>query len=177
MSDEIINQVYQKIEREKVLINAAVNMRQSSNPQVQQSLDAQIKEGRKNIGYLEQRLQELEMRRMGQGMDGMNLSQGSNGEPLQPGQGNMSPPNQRDPYGAPAVPPKSTYPPTYNQSGQRGDYSDQLGAGTGMMPPRPPYGPGPPGSGVPKARPNYSKLGMQRLLFIASAGHLLIRNI
>jgi hypothetical protein len=60
--DGLINQVYQKIEREKVLINAARAMRQSSNPQVQQSLDAQIKEGHKNIGYLEERLKELRMR-------------------------------------------------------------------------------------------------------------------
>ncbi len=157
MSDDIINQVYQKIEREKVLINAAVAMRQSSNPQVQQSLDAQIKEGQRNIGYLEQRLQELEERRLGQGMDGMNL--GSNGDPRQPGQGNISPQNRREPYGPP-VPSKGGYDAGgYGQPSQGGGYSDQMAAGTGMMPPRPPYGPSAPGTGVPKARPNYSKLG------------------
>ena len=45
--DERINQVYRKIEREKVLINAATAMRQSSNPQVQASLDSQIRESKK----------------------------------------------------------------------------------------------------------------------------------
>ena len=41
-----------------------------------------------------------------------------------------------------------------------GDYSQQLGGGSGMMPPKAPFSPAGPGQGVPKARPNYSKLDL-----------------
>lgn len=147
-------QIYQKIERERALINAAVAMRQSSNPIVQASLDAQIKEGRKNIGYLEEKLQELKMRQTGQGMEDLSLGQSNNGRPLPPGPGGAQ--GQRNnAYGAQSGQP-SGY--EYGSSRPGAGYMDQLGAGSGMMPPRPPYGPTAPGS-MPKARPNYSKLG------------------
>lgn len=161
--DAIMDQVHRKIDREKVLINAAIAMRQSSNPQVQQSLDAQIKEGRKNIGYLEERLKELEMRRMGQGMENLSVGSSSNGGPPPPMHGNQQNPRNNS-FGPPN--------PAGNQGrgGYMADqggygnppprgYQDQLGAGTGMRPPRAPYGPQPPVGAMPKARPNYSKLG------------------
>ena len=118
-----IAQIYQKIEREKVLINAAQNMRGASNPIVQASLDAQVKEGQRNIQYLEQKMKELELRHSGRGSED---AQG--GDPRS---------NNRD-NGA---------------GGPSGGYS-----GSGMMPPRPPYGSNASGS-MPKGRPNYSKLG------------------
>lgn len=147
-------QIHQKIERERVLINAALNMRASSNPVVQASLDAQVKEGRKNIGYLEQKLQEIEIRRAGQGMEDLNLGQSSDGRALRPGSGGA--PGQRGNQHGQQPGQQSGY--EYGQSRPGAGYMDQLGAGTGMMPPRPPYGPTAPGS-TPKARPNYSKLG------------------
>lgn len=64
--DELIDQVYRKIERERVIINAANAMRQSSNPQVQQSLDSQVREAKKGISYLEQKMRELQMLKAGQ---------------------------------------------------------------------------------------------------------------
>lgn len=158
MSDEVIHSIYQKIEREKVLINAAVAMRASSNPQVQQSLDAQIKEGRKNLSYLEERLQELEMKRMGQNMQGMSLNQQGGQQGGQGGYGQYG----NDRYGgAPTPPPKGGYDyQGYGPSGEGRDYQDNLGGGSGMMPPRAPYGPQAPNSSMPKPRPNYSKLGV-----------------
>ena len=165
--DDLINQVYRKLEREKVLINAANAMRQSSNPQVQQSLDAQIKEGRKNIGYLEERLKELKMRRMGQSMEGMSIGSGSNGGPPPPMHGQLSPQQQslRNNSFGPSNPTQShgqggyiTDRGGYGNPGP-GSYQDQMGAGTGIMPARAPYGPSAPGGAMPKARPNYSKLG------------------
>ena len=166
-NDDLINQIYKKIERERVLINAANNMRQSSNPQVQQSLDAQIKEGRKNISYLEERLDALKMQSMGQGMGGMSIGSGSNGGPLPPSHGALSPQQQglRNNSFSPTSPNQGRgrggYPTDQGGYGgpAQGGYTDQMGAGSGMMPPRPPYGPSAPGSTVPKARPNYSKLG------------------
>jgi len=161
--NDIMDTVHRKIDKEKILISAAIAMRQSSNPQVQQSLDAQIKEGRKNIGYLEERLKELEMRRMGQGMGSMSVGSSSNGRPPPPMHGNQQNPRNNS-FGPPN--------PVGNQGrgGYRADqgdygnpppggYQEQMGAGSGIMLPRPPYGPQAPVGAMPKARPNYSKLG------------------
>lgn len=63
---ELIASVYHKIEREKALISAARNIRQSTNnPQVQQRVDTNIRDGQKNIVYLEEKMRELELRKSG----------------------------------------------------------------------------------------------------------------
>ncbi|KAL6719228.1 Serine/threonine kinase [Lecanora helva] len=153
--DDLINQVYRKIEREKVLINAANNMRQSSNPQVQQSLDSQIRESRKGIDYLEERMRELQMRRM-EAMGGG----ASNGGPTPPVHGS---PQQRNARNAgPSREGAGEYP---QESGDYGDpgnggYMNDMSGGHGMMPPRAPFGPPGPGSAIPKPRPNYTKLDL-----------------
>ena len=144
-----MNSILHKIERERALINGAIHMRQSSNPAVQQTLDVQIKEYRKNLGYLEDKLRDVQMR---QGMEGMNLGQDINGGPPPPTHGNASSQQKRN----------NTFGPASGQSQSgygQGGYMDQMGAGSGMMPPKPPYGPQAPNSSMPKARPNYSKLG------------------
>ncbi|KAL8950627.1 MAG: hypothetical protein Q9222_003358 [Ikaeria aurantiellina] len=156
--DELINQVYRKIEREKVIINAANAMRQSSNPQVQQSLDSQVREARKGISYLEERLRELQMRKAGHSRESSS-SQG----PLPPSHGGLSPQqrNVRNPQqqGAPTPPPRDGQGSDYGDPGA-GGYMNDLSGGHGMMPPRAPFGPPAPGSTVPKSRPNYSKLDL-----------------
>jgi len=158
--DDLINQVYRKIEREKVLINAANNMRQSSNHQVQQSLDSQIRESRKGIDYLEERMRELQVRRM----EAMG-SGGSNGGPTPPTHGSPQR-NSRN-----AARPGGSGTPTRDDGGEYpqdgGDYGDpgnggymnDMSGGHGMMPPRAPFGPPGPGSTMPKTRPGYTKLG------------------
>lgn len=157
--DEAITNVTKKIEREKALITAANGMRQSTNnPAVQSRLDTQMREGRRNIDYLEGRLRELQMRRMGSDMEGMRLDPGSNGGPPTPSHGrNMGqqrglPPSMdgRNPYMADSG--------GYGDPGP-GGYSQQLSGGQALMPPRAPYAPPGPAAGQPKARPNYSKLG------------------
>ena len=156
--DELINQVYRKIEREKVIINAANAMRQSSNPQVQASLDSQVREARKGIEYLEERMRELQMRRLeGQGSS-------SNGGPPPPVHGNRSPGQRggRNSQGssAPKPPPKIDDESDYGGSGDIGyTGTNDMSGGHGMMPPRAPFGPPGPGSTMPKTRPNYTKLG------------------
>ena len=154
--DELINQVYRKIEREKVLINAANNMRQSSNPQVQQSLDSQIRESRKGIDYLEEKMRELQMRRM------EAMGSGSNGGPQPPAHAGSSP-QQRGPRNTqrsagPTPPARGQDSGDYGDPGN-GGYMNDMSGGHGMMPPRAPFGPPGPGSTMPKSRPNYSKLG------------------
>jgi hypothetical protein len=153
--DDLIAQVYKKIEREKALISAANTMRQSTdNPHVQQRVDSSIRDGRKNIAYLEEKMRELQMRKMG-----------SSGPPP-PAHGTPSPRSQQMDYGryggGPTPPPKERY-------GNNGDYGDPgpggySQGGNGMMPPRAPYGPPGPMSTMPKARPNYSKLGERVLI-------------
>lgn len=163
--DDLINQVYRKIEREKVIINAANAMRQSSNPQVQASLDSQVREAKKGIEYLEERMRELQMRRM------ENMGGGSNGGPPPPAHGGLSPQQQRNVRNAHATS-APTPPPKDGGSGyvEQGDYGDPgnggymntMSGGNGMMPPRAPFGPPGPGSTMPKSRPNYTKLGQYR---------------
>ncbi|KAL2704043.1 hypothetical protein AAEP93_005114 [Penicillium crustosum] len=130
--DELIASVFRKIEREKALITAASNMRQSTdNPLVQQRVDANIRDGRKNIAYLEEKMRELQIRQMNQ--DG-----GS--------------PGQR---GGPALPPKDH--PGY--AGEQGDGHYPQG-GSGSMPSGAPYADPRPYAPIPKARPNYTKLDL-----------------
>jgi hypothetical protein len=131
-----ISDIYFKIDRERAVINGAVAMlRQPNNPLVKAGIETQIKEARKNIAYLEQKMAELELRN--NGGDGRPSAGNNNSFGHQDNQGYD--------YGSP-------------QAGE--GYSYQLNAGSGVMPPRPPFGPSAPGSSMPKARPNYSKLGM-----------------
>lgn len=164
--DQLIEQVYRKIEREKVIINAANAMRQSSNPQVQQSLDSQVREARKGIGYLEERMKELQMRKASANAQRLSGS----GAPLPPAHGASSQRNSRNAQGGPPPPPKDG-PPGYNDGDDYGDlgpggYVNELSGGHGMMPPRAPFGPPPPGSGTPKPRSNYTKLGQSISFFL-----------
>ncbi|KAJ9648158.1 Serine/threonine kinase [Coniosporium tulheliwenetii] len=158
--DEAITNVTKKIEREKALITAANGMRQSTNnPAVQSRLDTQMREGRRNIDYLEGRLRELQMRRMGSDMEGMRLDPGSNGGPPTPSHGrNLG--QQRGP--PPSMDGRNPYMADNGGYGDPGPggYSQQLSGGQALMPPRAPYAPPGPAAGQPKARPNYSKLDL-----------------
>ncbi|OCK85966.1 hypothetical protein K432DRAFT_202923 [Lepidopterella palustris CBS 459.81] len=161
--DEVISNVHRKIDREKALINAANAMRQSTNnPAVLSRLDTQIRDGRRNIEYFEGTLRELEMRRLGTGMENMSLQQGGGG--LGPGQG---PPgsSQRDARNPLTPPPKDGWngyvgPDNagYGDQAGPGGYS-QISGGHGLMPPRAPYAPPGPNAGS-RSRPNYSKLDL-----------------
>lgn len=172
--DELMNQVYRKIEREKVIINAANAMRQSSNPQVQQSLDSQVREAQKGIYYLEERMRELQMRRKGQGanVQGMGQNAGQEG-PRPPSYEGMST-HQRailnSQKGLPHTPSQGSRSGYLADGGEFGDPGpggymgqDNLSGGHGMMPPRAPFGPPAPGSTMPKARRDYTKLGQLSL--------------
>lgn len=156
-TDNAIADVYKKIEREKALINAATHMRQSTNNSaVQARVDSNIRDSKRNIGYLEEKLQELQIRKMGNEGAPPPPAHGGQGYPQQSGRGPSAAPG-----GAPTPPPKDGQ--WYGQD--RGDYGDPgpggySQGGTGQMPNRAPYGdPRPYNAPVPKARPNYSKLG------------------
>jgi hypothetical protein len=139
--DELLNSVYRKIDREKALINAATNMRQSTdNPLVQQRVDANIRDGRKNIVYLEEKVRELKLRKMAQ-EGGVGQTPSHAGSPIE----------QRRSGGAVPRPPPKDFPGDYGDLGP-GGYNQ---GGTGPLP----YADARPFAPVPKARPTYSKLG------------------
>ncbi|KAI9370604.1 hypothetical protein BJX61DRAFT_85696 [Aspergillus egyptiacus] len=134
--DELIASVYRKIEREKALITAATNMRQSTNnPLVQQRVDANIRDGRKNIAYLEEKMKELQLRQMER--EGSSPTD------------KRLPPNPED---GPAPPPK-------DHSGYDDSSAQYPQPGGGNMPSGAPFKDPRPFAPVPKARPNYTKLG------------------
>lgn len=157
--DEAIQNIYKKIEREKVLINGANAMRaQTNNEGVRSRLDSQMRDARRNLQFFEEKLRELQMRRVNQGMGDMSVSGGGTGQ-------DDGPP--------PAPPPKDS-----NASWGPGDVGNygtaqysQIGGHGDLMPPRHPYAPPGPASGMPKSRPNFTKLGsclpVCRMLFVA----------
>lgn len=137
-----------KIEREKALIQAANLMRQqTNNDSVRSKLDSQMREGKRNLEFFEEKLKELQLRR---GMGDMSLSSGGYDSRPQHLRGNSE--------GPPTPPPKT--PAGTAMSGGDPQYS-QIG-GTDLMPPRGPFA-GAGGNSVPKARPNFTKLGKRVL--------------
>jgi hypothetical protein len=152
--DRKIAEVIRKIDREKALINAATHMRQSTqNTTVQDRVDSNIRESRKNITYLEDMLRKLQVQATGR------TENGGPPPPSHGGYAQMSP-GQRgrgnDMNNGPPLPPKDPYGyPTGR--GDNGGYGD-LGPGGYSRTPQAPYND--PRPYAPKARPNFSKLGM-----------------
>ena len=150
--EEAIQNIQKKIEREKALINAAHAMRaQTPNEGVRSRLDSQMKEGRRNLQFFEEKLRDIQLRRVNSGIDNMSLSgSGSAGGYGAAGEG-------MDDGGPPAPPPKDSSHDhgsygniPHSQSGQPGD----------LMPPRGPFASqGPSQGGAPRTRPNFTKLG------------------
>lgn len=140
--------IYKKIEREKALIQAANLMRQqTNNDQVRSKLDNQMREGKRNLEFFEQKLKELQVRR---GMGDLSMGSSSSASASAPRPRGV----RDDSDGPPTPPPKDASGlPT---SGGEIQYS-QIG-GTDLMPPRGPFAAPAPGS-APKTRPNFTKLG------------------
>ncbi|KAK9770207.1 hypothetical protein AB5N19_11012 [Seiridium cardinale] len=157
--DEAMMNIYKKIEREKALINAANAMRQqTNNDDVRSRLDSQMREGRRNLQFFEEKLRDIQMRRLGQGVDSMSLSSGSTAvNSVRPKSSDL----RSDAEGPPTPPPKdaSGYGGTDRGSYGSGGYSSIGGPGD-MMPPRHPFAPPGPGSAIPRPRPNFTKLDL-----------------
>lgn len=64
VDDRVQQDIARKIDREKVLIQGAKALRNSTtNALVQQKCDTNIRESQKNIEYLEERLRQLQIRK------------------------------------------------------------------------------------------------------------------
>lgn len=128
--DEAIRDIQRKIDKERALMNAANLMRaQTDNEAVRSRIDGEIRDGRRNTQFFEERLRELQMRRLNQGVGQMGIRGSSDGPP---------PP-----------PPKDSSSLQYSQIGQHGD----------RMPSHGPFPAQPPGSSMPQGRANFTKLG------------------
>ncbi|KAI1267163.1 hypothetical protein F5Y18DRAFT_444127 [Xylariaceae sp. FL1019] len=147
--DEAIKNIQSKIDREKAYLNGANTMRrQTNNDDVRSRLDDKIKAARRNIEFFEEKLGQLQLKRLNQGVDSMNLGSGSSmGDP-------------RGDADAPLPPPKDAG----QWSGDRGSYGSmqysQIGGHGDAMPSRGPYAPHEPGAPVPHPRPNFTKLDL-----------------
>ncbi|KKY38279.1 putative protein kinase c [Diaporthe ampelina] len=148
MADEDkIMEVYKKIEREKSLIQAANLMRQqTNNDTVRSKLDTQMREGKRNLEFFEEKLKELQLRR---GMQGMDLGSGSS---------SSRPHGARSDSEAPPTPPPKDASGLATSGGET--QFSQIGGHSDLMPPRHPFAPPGPGSGGPKPRPNFTKLDL-----------------
>lgn len=169
-NDDAMANIYKKIEREKALINAANSMRQqTNNDDVRSRLDSQMREGRRNIQFFEEKLRDLQMKRLGQGVDSMSIGPASpSSSSARPTSGDM---RSDTAEGAPALPPKDTG----GFSGDRGSYGSlpysQIGGHGDLMPPRHPFPPPGPTSSAPKMRPNFTKLGLSHLSSLATSAY------
>ncbi|KAK8127687.1 hypothetical protein PG984_008795 [Apiospora sp. TS-2023a] len=161
--EEQMSAIYKKIEREKALMNAANSMlQQTGNEDVRSRLNTQIRDARRNISFFEDKLRDLQVKRLGQGVDNMSLSSGSTAV------GSLRPKSGSDllneSEGPPTPPPKDASGGYTGQSGDRASYGStqysQIGGHGDLMPPRHPYAPPGPGSGMPKGRPNFTKLDL-----------------
>ncbi|KAF3005462.1 Serine/threonine kinase [Neopestalotiopsis sp. 37M] len=155
--DDAMMNIFKKIEREKALINAANAMRQqTNNDDVRSRLDSQMREGRRNLQFFEEKLRDLQVRRLGHGVDNMSLSSGSTAvNSARPSSSELS-------QGPPAPPPKDAsggYGAAERGSYGSVDYS-AIGAHGDLMPPRHPYAAPAPGTGIPRPRPNFTKLDL-----------------
>lgn len=151
--DDRIMDIYKKIEREKMLIQAASMMRlQTNNDAVQSKLDSQMREGRRNLEFFEEKLREFQMRRLGQGVENMSLGSGSGSASgsLRPLSADMRPENE----GPPAPPPKdaSSWADTSTMASTAvpGRQSEQQSSSFSVSPANLP---------LSKSRPNFTKLG------------------
>ncbi|KAI9728187.1 MAG: Serine/threonine kinase [Chrysothrix sp. TS-e1954] len=155
MSDDVIQDVQNKIEREKTLINGFNQMRNSTNnPAVQAQAENRIRQAQRNITYLQQTMQELQSRRMGQDMNNMSLADQRGAGARQSSYAGQSQSGYGSPYG-----PQDVGTGGRADYGDVGNYSDPSNPATG--PNRGPYAPpGPAGAGAPRGRPNYSRLDL-----------------
>jgi classical protein kinase C len=147
--DDTIANVREKLEKERMFINSANAMRQSTNnPDVLSRLDSQVRDSRRNMEYFENTLKDLEMKRMGSGMETMSLQPGGPGSRKA---GNPLPPPPKDGWNG------YTGQDQANYGDAQGGYGN-LSGGSGLMPQSGPFTPSAPTAH--NKRPNYSKLGM-----------------
>lgn len=165
-----IQDIFKKIEREKNIINAAQAMRsQTTNETVRSRLETQLRDGRRNLQFFEEKLRDIQVRQAGQGVENMSLGAagGSGGGVGADDNGSAPLPPSKDSAASWAGDQGGYGTAPYSQIGQHGD----------LMPPRHPYAPQEPGAGIPKARPNFTKLGWSNPVPRMTTGRCLLPSV
>ncbi|XP_044724032.1 kinase [Hirsutella rhossiliensis] len=143
--DEAIRSIQAKIEREEALMTAAINMRSLPiNEGHRSRIDSELRDNERNIKFFKERLDAIKQRKVQQGLGAISLVEagGSQSPPVPPPKDAGAAWGDQGSYAAGSA--------QYSQPGQHGD----------LMPPRHPYAPPGPGSGMPKPRPNFTKLDL-----------------
>ncbi|KAF4592604.1 protein kinase c [Ophiocordyceps camponoti-floridani] len=134
--DEAIRSIQAKIEREEALMTAAINMRSLPiNEGHRSRIDSELRDNERNIKFFKEKLEAIRQRQVQQDLGSMNLGEPSGEAP---------------------------YPPPKDGSawGDRASYGFHQGGSS--MPQRHPFAPPAPGAGMPKPRPNFTKLDLIR---------------
>ena len=120
--DAAIQNLHKKIEREKALYNGAFAMRgKTDNELVQSRLDSQMREARRNLQYFEEKLRELETRRLSSQTEAMSIQNTATPPPKDSGAGGRlgGPGDLMPPRGPFAVAPGSAYKkPNFSKLGE-----------------------------------------------------------
>ncbi|EQL03708.1 protein kinase C [Ophiocordyceps sinensis CO18] len=143
--DEAIRSIQAKIEREEALMSAAITMRSLQINEAHRSrIDSELRDNERNIKFFKERLEAIKQRKVQQGLGAISLVEagGSQSPPVPPPKDAGAAWGDQASYADGSV--------QYAQVGQHGD----------LVPPRHPYAAPGPGSGMPKARPNFTKLDL-----------------
>ncbi|CAK7270776.1 Serine/threonine kinase [Sporothrix epigloea] len=159
VEEDTMQVILKKIDIEKVFLGKAIEMRKaanSDNASVISKLDSAVHSSRRNLEYYEEMLRQVQMRRLGQGVDNMSIGAGSQGQ----AQSAMRPQSAdlRNEVGIPPTPPPKDM-STWNDNtpSNTQNYPSNSYAQPGLTSPSS-YSPAE--TALVKTRPNYTKLDL-----------------
>lgn len=159
--DQQMQTILKKIDIEKVFLGKAIEMRKaanSDNADVLSKLDSAVHSARRHLEYYEDMLRQVQVRRLGQGVDNMSL--GSAGSATSPASGSLRPRSTdlRNEAGPPPTPPPKDSSSTWSDSATLNsqNYPSNTYSQGGLQSPSS-YSPA--DTALVKTRPNYTKLG------------------
>ncbi len=159
--EDQIEVIYKKMDREQKLLKVAAEMRkETTDPRALEQIDTMLREGRQLLSYYEQSLREVQMRRLGQGVDNMSL--GPSGGSTSSGPGSMRPRSadlRNEQAGPPTPPPKDAM-SSWSETATMNSYTYSMNSPgpSGSQVPAP-YANSPAAASLTKTRPNFTKLG------------------
>lgn len=159
--------ILKKIDIEKVFLGKAIEMRKaanSDNADVLSKLDSAVHSARRHLEYYEEMLRQVQVRRLGQGVDNMSLGAGGGANSPVPGAMRPRSTDLRNEAGGapPTPPPKDSGASTWSDSATLNsqNYPSSSYTQTGMQSPSS-YSVTPADTALVKTRPNFTKLGKE----------------
>nr|AAD22633.1 protein kinase C [Sporothrix schenckii] len=162
--EQQMQQILKKIDIEKVFLGKAIEMRKaanSDNADVLSKLDSAVHSARRHLEYYEDMLRQVQVRRLGQGVDNMSLGSGGSNSPAPGSLRPRSTDLRNEAGGAPPTPPPkdsaSSWGDTSTLNSQ--NYAASTYSQHGVQSPSN-YSDSPADTAVVKTRPNYTKLDL-----------------